>query len=152
MLNDPKALRPAAGISAARTTDARQAEGRQLPTDSHADGSLTRLGLLFLTRKEAVVTDDNPKIRFLVHNAADTVGVATVDLKAGDFARGLYMDTQEAVEMRALEDIPLGHKIALRHHAVGSSVIKYEHDIGKVIADIRPGQHVHVHNLRTRRW
>ncbi|KPJ91897.1 MAG: hypothetical protein AMS18_08420 [Gemmatimonas sp. SG8_17] len=96
--------------------------------------------------------DDNRKIRFLVHDAADTVGVATGDIKAGESVRGVYMDTQEAIEVKALEDIPLGHKIALRQHAVGSSVIKYEHDIGKVVADISRGQHVHVHNLKTRRW
>ncbi len=98
------------------------------------------------------MTENDPKIQFLVHDAADTVGVATVDLKAGESARGLCMDTQEAIEVKALEDIPLGHKIALRQHTTGSSVIKYEHDIGEVIADIRRGQHVHVHNLRTRRW
>lgn len=96
--------------------------------------------------------DNNPKIQFLVHDAADTVGVATGDLKAGELARGRYMDTQQAIEVQALEDIPLGHKIALKQHAIGSSVIKYEHDIGKVVADIRRGQHVHVHNLKTRRW
>ena len=98
------------------------------------------------------MTDSNPKIQFLVHDAADTVGVATGDLKAGQSVRGLYMDTREAIEIKALEDIPLGHKIALRQHAIGSSVVEYEHDIGKVVADIRQGQHVHVHNLKTRRW
>ena len=98
------------------------------------------------------MTHKGPKIQFLVHAATDSVGVATVDLKAGESAKGLYMDTQEGIEVSVLDDIPLGHKIALRPHAIGSSVIKYEHDIGKVVADIKCGQHVHVHNLRTRRW
>ena len=75
-----------------------------------------------------------------------------MDLKAGETARGLYMDTQNAIEIEMLDDIPLGHKIALKDHEVGEGVIKYEHDIGKVVADIRRAQHVHVHNLRTRRW
>ena len=52
-------------------------------------------------------------IQFLVHEQADTVGVATVDIKAGETASGLYMDTQKKVEVKALQDIPLGHKIAL---------------------------------------
>ena len=96
--------------------------------------------------------DKKPAIQFLVHDTADTVGVATVDLKAGEAARGLYMDSQEAIEIEPLEDIPLGHKIALKDHKVGDSVIKYEHDIGKVVADIGRAQHVHIHKLKTRRW
>lgn len=93
-----------------------------------------------------------PQIQFLVHDSADTVGVATMDLMAGETASGLYMDTQDAIEIVPLDNIPLGHKIALKDHQVGEGVIKYEHDIGKVVADIKLAQHVHVHNLRTRRW
>ena len=91
-------------------------------------------------------------IQFLVHEKADSVGVATVDIKAGDMATGLFMDTQENIEVKTLSDIPLGHKVALRDHKVDESVIKYGHDIGKVVADIGTGQHVHTHNLKTRRW
>lgn len=91
-------------------------------------------------------------IQFLIHEKADSVGVATVDIKTGDTAKGLYMDTQENIDVKALSDIPLGHKIALREHKVADSVIKYGHDIGKVVADIETGQHVHIHNLKTRRW
>jgi (2R)-sulfolactate sulfo-lyase subunit alpha len=91
-------------------------------------------------------------IQFLVHEKADTVGVATVDIKAGETAKGLYMDTQEAVEAKALQDIPLGHKIAMKDHKVEESVLKYGHDIGRVVADIKLGEHVHIHNLKTRRW
>jgi len=91
-------------------------------------------------------------IQFLVHEKADTVGVATVDIKAGETAKGLYMDSQDPVEVKALEDIPLGHKIALQDHAEGGSVIKYGEDIGKVVQNIKKGEHVHIHNLKTRRW
>ena len=91
-------------------------------------------------------------IQFLVHEKADTVGVATVDIKAGEVAKGLYMDSQEPVEVKALNDIPLGHKIAMKDHAVGEAVIKYGADIGKVVAEIKKGQHVHIHNLKTKRW
>ena len=91
-------------------------------------------------------------IQFLIHDTADTVGVATVAIKAGDTARGLYMDTQESMEILADSDIPLGHKIALQDHKVDDGVIKYNNDIGRVVAEIKKGQHVHVHNLKTRRW
>ena len=91
-------------------------------------------------------------IQFLVHEKADSVGVATVDIKAGETAKGIYMDSQNPVEVEALQDIPLGHKIALEDHANGGKVVKYGEDIGKVVQDIKKGQHVHIHNLKTRRW
>ena len=91
-------------------------------------------------------------IQFLVHEKADNVGVATVDIKSGEIAQGLYMDTQESLEMKALNDIPLGHKIALTDIAVEASVIKYGADIGRVVAEIKTGEHVHTQNLKTRRW
>ena len=91
-------------------------------------------------------------IQFLVHEKADTVGVATVDIKSGESARGLYMDTQEQIEVKAASDIPLGHKIALVPMKEGDTVIKYGHDIGKVVAAFVKGAHVHIHNLKTKRW
>jgi (2R)-sulfolactate sulfo-lyase subunit alpha len=91
-------------------------------------------------------------IQFLIHEKADTVGVATADISTGESVQGLFMDTQENIEIKALQDIPLGHKIALKDMKVGDTVIKYGHDIGKVMADIRKGEHTHIHNLKTKRW
>jgi (2R)-sulfolactate sulfo-lyase subunit alpha len=91
-------------------------------------------------------------IQFLVHEKADNVGVATVDIKAGEKARGLYMDSQKPVQVKALQDIPLGHKLALTQFKKDDAVIKYGHDIGRVVAGIKTGEHVHIHNLKTRRW
>ena len=91
-------------------------------------------------------------IQFLIHEKADTVGVATVDIKAGETAEGLYMDSQEKADVKAVHDIPLGHKIALVAHKVDDSVIKYGHDIGRVSEEIGVGDHVHIQNLKTKRW
>jgi len=91
-------------------------------------------------------------IQFLVHEKADNVGVATVDIKAGEKAKGLYMDSQKPAQVKALQDIPLGHKIALATFKKDDAVIKYGHDIGRVVAGIKTGEHVHIHNLKTRRW
>lgn len=89
---------------------------------------------------------------FLVHDMEDNVGVAVVDIAAGSNATGRTLDTGDAVQVTALHDIPLGHKIALRDFKAGDTVIKYGEDIGRVVADIRTGAHVHVHNLKTKRW
>lgn len=91
-------------------------------------------------------------VDFLIHEKSDNVGVAAVDMKAGQAARGLFMDSQETTEVKALKDIPLGHKIALRDFKEGDTVLKYGHDIGRVVADIKKGEHVHIHNLKTKRW
>ncbi|MFH1019883.1 MAG: UxaA family hydrolase [Pseudomonadota bacterium] len=91
-------------------------------------------------------------IQFLMHEQSDTVGVATVEIKAGETAEGLFMDSQKKLKLKANQDIPLGHKIALKAHAVNDGVIKYGHDIGRVVAAFSKGDHVHIHNLKTRRW
>lgn len=91
-------------------------------------------------------------IQFLVHDKRDSVGVAVLDVKAGQDLEGRDLSTNERMTARAAADIPLGHKIALRDHKVGDTVLKYGCDIGKVVQPIRAGDHVHIHNLKTKRW
>jgi len=54
--------------------------------------------------------------------------------------------------VKVLNDIPIGHKLALTDLDVGQTAVKYGVIIGKVVARVRKGEHVHVHNLKTRRW
>jgi len=89
---------------------------------------------------------------FLIHEQSDSVGVATQDIRKGQEVTGRFLDSGKEIRLVARSDIPLGHKIALRDHSVNDSVIKYGHDIGKVIQPILKGEHVHVHNLKTKRW
>jgi (2R)-sulfolactate sulfo-lyase subunit alpha len=56
------------------------------------------------------------------------------------------------ITVKAKQDIPIGHKIALTDMAVGDTVLKYGVDIGKVVAPIKTGEHAHVHNIKTKRW
>ncbi len=90
---------------------------------------------------------------FLVHDNEDSVGVVVVEtVEPGAKLKGLKMATGETIEMTARDAIPLGHKIALTDFAAGDTVIKYGHDIGKMVADAKTGAHVHVHNMKTKRW
>ena len=91
-------------------------------------------------------------IDFLVHDDKDNVGVVVVDVKKGQSLRGKTLHGKEVAEVSALMDIPLGHKIALQDLKSGDTVIKYGVDIGKVVMSIKTGEHVHVHNLKTKRW
>lgn len=88
---------------------------------------------------------------FLVHSPDDAVAVAVQDISPGPAVRGRVQEGDE-VEIEVLDDIPLGHKIALRDLASGDQVIKYGTVIGRATRDIRAGEHVHVHNLKGERW
>lgn len=89
---------------------------------------------------------------FLLHRPGDSVGVATEDIKAGTPATGRLRESPETVAVTVTDDVPLGHKIAVRAMAKGDKVIEYGVEIGVATADIAPGQHVHVHNLKGQRW
>lgn len=92
-------------------------------------------------------------IHVVLHDAADTVAVAVVEgIKAGTALTAWIMDDDRTVTLTALDDIPMGHKIAMTDLATGDTVIKYGVDIGKVVAPARRGQHAHVHNIKTKRW
>ncbi|MCG6534144.1 MAG: UxaA family hydrolase [Syntrophales bacterium LBB04] len=91
-------------------------------------------------------------VDFLVHEISDNVGVAAKDIKSGETISGLFMDSQKTMKIKASMDIPLGHKIALKDLRAGDGAIKYGQDIGKIAADVKKGEHVHIHNLKTRRW
>ena len=89
----------------------------------------------------------------LVHDKKDTVGVVVIEgLKAGTEMLAVVTADNSAFQLRAKMDVPIGHKIALRDIKKGETVWKYGQDIGVAIADIPKGEHVHVHNLKTKRW
>ena len=90
---------------------------------------------------------------FIVHDKADTVGVVVVeDVQPGRDLTGWIMESDETITLKSLDPVPLGHKIALRDIKSGDTVLKYGYDVGRAVADIGKGHHVHVHNLKTKRW
>jgi altronate hydrolase len=48
-----------------------------------------------------------------------------------------------------IEDIPHGHKLALRDLAAGEAVCKFGWPIGRMKSAVRAGGHVHAHNVET---
>ncbi len=91
--------------------------------------------------------------QLLVHEKKDTVGVVVVEgLKAGTDMTCVVTADNSAFNLTARMDVPIGHKIALTDIKKGDTVLKYGQDIGKAVADIKQGEHVHVHNLKTTRW
>ena len=72
-------------------------------------------------------------------NNKDNVAVALTDIKQGDVV----------FDIKATENIPVGHKISLELISLNENVVKYGHPIGHATCEIKPGTHVHTHNLKT---
>jgi altronate hydrolase len=69
----------------------------------------------------------------------DDVVIARVEIPAGTLIQ------REGVRTAAM--IPAGHKLATRAVEAGKAVRRYNQVIGFATQAIRPGEHVHVHNL-----
>jgi len=69
----------------------------------------------------------------------DDVAAALREIKAGETLLGVI----------ALQDIPMGHKLALRDLAEGQPVLKFGFPIGHATRAIAAGEHVHTHNIAT---
>jgi len=82
----------------------------------------------------------------IILDKADTVAVVLRAVSAGE---EISMPGHKTVI--AQSDLPRFHKIALRHVAVGEDIIKFGQIIGVAATKITIGDHVHIHNLRSRR-
>jgi (2R)-sulfolactate sulfo-lyase subunit alpha len=92
-------------------------------------------------------------IHFVLHDAKDTVAVVVVEGVTANMAlKGWIMDEDRMIDITAKQDIPIGHKVALKDMAVGDTVWKYGIDMGKVVVPIKAGEHAHVQNIKTKRW
>ncbi len=91
--------------------------------------------------------------QLLVHDKRDNVGVVVVEnLQAGDEMFCVVTEDDSDFKLRLKQDVPIGHKVALTDLKEGDTIIKYGEDIGRIIAPLTIGEHVHVHNLKTKRW
>ena len=91
--------------------------------------------------------------QLLVHDQKDNVGVVVVEgLKAGTDMLCVVTHDNSSFRLKSADDVPIGHKVALKDLKAGDTAIKYGEDIGKIVADVKVGGHVHVHNLKTKRW
>ena len=89
----------------------------------------------------------------LAHSPKDNVAVCVVEgLTAGTKAFGVITEDNSSFELDVRHDIPIGHKTALTELKAGDTIIKYGQDIGRVVQDVGRGEHVHVHNVKTKRW
>ena len=89
----------------------------------------------------------------IIHDEKDNVGVVVIETtKKGQECNAWIMENDKTVKVNSTNEVPLGHKIALKDLAEGDTILKYGHDIGKVVKPIKKGDHVHVHNVKTKKW
>ena len=89
----------------------------------------------------------------IIHDEKDNVGVVVIETtKKGQDCNAWIMENDKTVKVPSNNEVPLGHKIALKDLKTGDTIFKYGHDIGKVVKDIKKGEHVHVHNVKTKKW
>lgn len=78
----------------------------------------------------------------IVADPDDNIATARIKLDAG---LALSRDAGDEIVLR--DDIPFGHKVAIRPIAKGEPVFKYGQRIGVATRDIVVGDLVHVDNL-----
>ena len=84
---------------------------------------------------------------FIKINDNDNVVVALKTIPAGEWLE--VPDHGEVRKIAALEEIPPGHKMAVREIPEGGQVIKYGYRIGHAKENIPAGAWIHTHNLAT---
>lgn len=76
----------------------------------------------------------------------DNVATALASLLPGS----VHLKGDTYVDMiTVLEDVPVGHKIAVKDIRDGDEIIKYGIVIGRAVRDIKCGQWVHLHCMRS---
>lgn len=89
---------------------------------------------------------ENQEARAFQIAPRDNVATALTAIQKGTFV--LFGDGENRVR-EAGEEIPRGHKVAVRPIRKGEAVIKYGVSIGEATEDIRAGQWVHLHCMKS---
>ena len=85
----------------------------------------------------------------VVLNDQDNVGTSLMALENGQTVVVSVGD--ETRELTIRNDVPFGHKIAIRSLDSGDDVLKYGEVIGRASRNIEPGDWVHIHNVESAR-
>lgn len=84
------------------------------------------------------------KKRFIVMNSDDNCATSLEDILKDE-----EIEIMEGKKMNINHNIPLGHKFALKDIKSGELVKKYGQIIGIVVEDIKKGDWIHTHNIKS---
>jgi altronate dehydratase small subunit len=82
-------------------------------------------------------------------NNKDNVATATNRLGTGEHIEA--KTNLGLIKIELLDDIPRGHKFALKDIQKNEPIYKFGHVIGIACKNIRKGEHIHIHNIESTR-
>ena len=100
-------------------------------------------------QKTYTVSDDKStgqlrvKSKFILLHSEDNILVCCRPANEGE---SIVLGGEKFVLMQTMK---LGHKIARRTLCKGDKIVKYGVSIGSAVQDISPGEHVHLHNMKS---
>ena len=84
----------------------------------------------------------------LIINNLDNVAVALKSLDKGEVVE--FSINNRTIKVMIKEFIAKGHKFAVRDISKGDTIVKYGEIVGIATRDIQAGEHVHIHNIRSK--
>lgn len=87
-------------------------------------------------------------INSVVIHKDDSVVVSTQKIPKGQMVRFKKLDGKMG-SFKALDDIPIYHKVAVRDIKKNEPILKYGEHIGLALKHIKKGEHVHEHNVES---
>jgi altronate dehydratase small subunit len=84
-------------------------------------------------------------------NASDNVITTLANLDAGETIQVVSASQEPLEQLKALQPISFGHKLAMNRIEKGSNIFKYGEVIGIATQSIEKGAHVHIHNVESAR-
>ena len=82
----------------------------------------------------------------IIHDEKDNVGVVVIETtKKGQDCNAWIMENDKTVNVPSTNEVPLGHKIALKDLKAGDTIFKYGHDIGKVVKEIKKDNGINIY-------
>ena len=74
----------------------------------------------------------------IIHDKKDNVGVVVIEkITPKQDCACWIMEDDSSTNIQSMDEIPLGHKIAMTDLNEGDTILKYGHDIGKVVKSIK---------------
>ena len=87
------------------------------------------------------------KVNAILISPADNCVTLSSPADAGDII--CYSESSPEASITAIGHIPIWHKAAIKPIDAGAEVLKYGCVIGVAFTQIKTGEHVHVHNIRS---
>jgi altronate dehydratase small subunit len=94
---------------------------------------------------------NDSKITAIKMHIKDNVATMIQEVDAGKGLSVISAGGSFVAHIKSNTAIPLGHKIAIERIGKDDDVVKYGETIGRAVRPIEKGEHVHIHNVESKR-